>query len=178
VVESEYAVSRTNHSQEEQQENINRLTVAVMLIPPEPIDETPLEESLGITPAEAGELVKQAVGFKAGRDQIQVSIGKPADSPAEVALDQQIIAVQQWQNMGSALKASSLGIAALSLLAIGLMSMRRKPAPQPGPALAMTSAPTGDLDDLQAIAGTIRAWLEESPPTIRMDRTPVAKSRT
>lgn len=175
VIESEYAVSRMNHSQEEQQENINRLTVAVMLIPPKPIDEVPLEESLGITPAEAGELVKQSIGFKPGRDQIQVSIGKPADSPAEVELDQQIIAVQQWQNIGTAMKASSLGVAALSLLAIGLLAMRRKPDPKPSPALAMASTSQAELDDLAAVAGTIRAWLEE-PATIRMDRAGVAKA--
>jgi flagellar M-ring protein FliF len=167
VIDSEYVVSRLNHAQEEQQENINRLTVAVMLMPPKPVDEVPLEESLGITPAEASELVKQSIGFKEGRDKIQVSIGKPAEAPAEAAIDQHIIAFQQWQNIGSALKASSLGIAALSLLVIGLLAMRRKSAPSAEPALA-TSSTAGELDDLHAVAGTIRAWLEEAP-TIRMD---------
>lgn len=176
VIESEYAISRVNHAQEEQLETINRLTVAVMLIPPIPVDETPLEESLGITPDEARLLVKQAVGFKDGRDQIQVSIGKPSESPAEVALDQQIITAQNWQNYGTVAKASSLGVAALSLLAIGLLSLRRKPTPapsSPAPAFA-TGAGTGDLSDLHAVAGTIKAWLEESP-TIRMDRTSAAR---
>lgn len=171
-IESEYALSHTNQMQEEQQEKINRLTVAVMLIPPIPVDETPLEESLGISSNEASLLVKQAIGFKEGRDQIQVSIGKPAEAAAEVALDQQIFAVQTWQNYGTVAKASSLGVAALALLAIGLLSLRGKPtkAPvTPAPALAGSAA---DLDDLQAIAGTIKAWLQESPgpATVRMDR--------
>ena len=176
VIESEYAISRVNHAQEEQLETINRLTVAVMLIPPIPVDETPLEESLGITPDEAGLLVKQAIGFKDGRDQIQVSIGKPSESPVEAALDQQIITAQNWQSYGSVAKASSLGIAALSLLAIGLLSLRRKPGPSPtAPAPAFSSGVgAGDLNDLHAVAGTIKAWLEESP-TIRMDRNPAPR---
>jgi flagellar biosynthesis/type III secretory pathway M-ring protein FliF/YscJ len=170
VIESDYAVTRVNHSQEEQQENINRLTVAVMLIPPKPIDEVPLEESLGITPDEAGNLVKQSIGFKEGRDQIQVSIGKSSEIQAEAAtLDKEIIAVQQWQNIGSALRASSLGVAALSLLAMGLLAMRRKPAPAVAGAMASADSDAAELEDLKAVAGTIRAWLEE-PATVRMDR--------
>ncbi len=176
VIESEYAVSRVSHAQEEQLETINRLTVAVMLIPPIPVDDTPLEESLGITPTEAGLLVKQAIGFKDGRDQIQVSIGKPSESPVEAALDQQIITAQNWQSYGSVAKASSLGIAALSLLAIGLLSLRRKPTAGPSTPAPAFSAGTGsgDLNDLHAVAGTIKAWLEESP-TIRMDRNPATR---
>lgn len=243
VIESEYLVSHSNHSQEEQQETINRLTVAVMLIPPIPVDETPLEESLGVTPNEAGQLVKQAVGFKEGRDQIQVSIGKPPESPAEAVLDQQILSAQNWQNYGQVAKGSSLGVAALALLAIGLLSLRRKPvpaAPDPAPAMAISSlpsnsagspvvapamtsmaagstsgmfspgpqatvpgavgmspvhggmspgfnpmqsaqpgmpssAPPSEFDEIHAIAGAIRAWLEE-PATIRLDRTKPAAS--
>jgi len=165
VIESEYAVTRSSYTQEEQVETINRMTVAVMLIPPIPVDETPLEESLGITPAEAGALVKQSIGFKEGRDQIQVSIGKPAESKEDALVDQQIFATQTLQGYGTVAKASSLGVAALALLAIGLMSFRRRPTPEPSaPAPAYSSAEDGsDLDDLHAVAGTIKAWLDETP---------------
>ena len=169
VIDSQYLVSRNNLIQEEQQEIINRLTVAVMLIPPIPVDEMPLEESLGITPAKAESLVKQAVGFKEGRDKIEVGIGKPVESPAEKALDQQLLAVQNWQSYGNVAKASSLGIAALALLAIGVMSIRSKSAPDPKGALASGGMTAAELNDLHAVAGTIKAWLEE-PATIRMDR--------
>lgn len=180
VIDSQYLVSRNGRILEEQQETINRLTVAVMLIPPISVDEMPLEESLGITPEKAESLVKQAVGFKEGRDKIEVGIGKPIESPAEKALDQQLLAVQNWQSYGTVAKASSLGIAALALLAIGVMSIRSKSAPPPtAGALAAGSGAAGDLNDLHAIAGTIKAWLEE-PATIRMDRaksTPTAAAR-
>ena len=45
------------------------------------------KESLGITSVEAEELVKQAVGYKPGRDQIQVSIGKRTELETDVAED-------------------------------------------------------------------------------------------
>jgi flagellar M-ring protein FliF len=175
VLESKSVVSSTNRSQEEQQESINRLTVAVMLIPPVPVDEKPLEESLGVTADEVGLLVQQAVGFKEGRDQIQVSIGRPAQVPADEALDRQIIGAQNWQNYGTIAKASSLGVAAFSLLAIGLLALRRRSPSGSAPAVPVfATAGTGtgtasDLDDLHAVAGTIKAWLEE--PGIRMDRS-------
>lgn len=157
-IESEYVVSKTNLAQEEQKDTINRLTVAVMLTPPD--FDVPLKESLGITPEEVERLVKQAIGFQEGRDQIQVSIGKSAEAAVEAAIDQQIFASQTWQNYGSVAKASSLGVAALSLLAIGLLSLRSRPATTTPPA-ATSSA---DLQDLHAVAGTIKAWLEEAPP--------------
>lgn len=170
IIESDYLVSRVNQSQEEQQETINRLTIAVMLIPPVPVDEEPLEESLGVSAETVEMLVKTAVGFKEGRDTIAVGIGKPTETPAEKALDQQIMTALTWQNYGTVAKASSLGIAALALLAIGVMSIRSKNAPDPKTAGALASGgEAADLKDLQAVAGTIKAWLEESP-TIRMDR--------
>ena len=171
VTESKYAVSVVNRTHEEQLETINRLTVAVMLIPPVPVDETPLEESLGISPTDVGLLVKRAVGFQEGRDEIQVAIGRPvAAAPEDVAIDQQIIAVQAWQGYGTVAKASSLGVAAFSLLIIGLMSLRSKPAPKTSPTPALATGDAAELADLQAVAGAIKAWLEE-PATIRMDRS-------
>jgi len=167
VIDSQYAVSHTNIAQEEQQETINRLTVAVMLIPKIPVDEVPLKESLGVTAEEVERLVKQAVGFTDGRDQIQVSVGNPMEAEAEAAIDREIFAAQTWQNYGAVAKASSLGIAALSLLAIGVLSLRNRPASRPTPVAAHeTASEAADLQDLNAVAGTIRAWLEE-PPAVR-----------
>ena len=174
VLESDYLNSVINRTLEEQQETINRLTVAVMLIPPVPVDETPLEESLGVSVVEVEKLVRQAVGYKDGRDQIQVSVGKAPNGPAEAAIEQQIVTAQNWENYGNVAKASSLGIAGLSLLAIGLLSLRGKRAPSPttpAPAFATGgTASNNDLNDLNAIAGTIKAWLEE-PASIRLDRS-------
>ena len=174
TIENEYVVSKVNRQLEEQQGMIDRLTVAVMLIPSPTNADTPPEETLGITPAEAKELVKQAVGYKEGRDQIQVSIGKVAEAPADAAVDAGILALQQWQNYAAIVRASSLGAAAFVLLAIGLVAMRRRPVPGPamtGSALSSGGVSVGndELTDLQAVAATVKAWLEE-PTTIRLER--------
>jgi flagellar M-ring protein FliF len=171
AIDNEYAVSKVNRVLKEQQGVIDRLTIAVMLIPTPAGPDTPPEEALGITPADAKELVKQAVGYKEGRDQIQVSIGKVAEAPAsEAAFDAGFLAMQQWQNYAAIVRASSLGVAAFALLAIGLVAFRRRPVPvDPGLASSSLSPEGDDLTDLQAVAATIKAWLEE-PATIRLDR--------
>jgi flagellar M-ring protein FliF len=185
TIESEYAVSKTNHSQEEQQGAIDRMTVAVMLIPPERSGDVPLEEALGITPEEARELVKQAVGFKEGRDKIQVSIGKvPVDPPVEaVAANEGLLAKLPFgPNFVSLLKKSSLGIAGLMTIAIVVLATRKRSASgaTPSPAYAglnaSASAGADELSDLHAVAATIKAWLED-PATIRFDRKAGAETR-
>lgn len=181
TTESEYAVSKVNKSQEEQQGAIDRLTVAVMLIPAPGGGDTP-EESLGITPDEAKALVKQSVGFKEGRDQIQVSIGKSAGEAADAATASNVVALApivtgNGRDFVSLLRNSALGIAALIAAAIAVVAMRRKSgktAAQPAIASASADSPGGDdLNDLHAIAMTIRAWLEE-PDVIRFAPNPVA----
>jgi flagellar M-ring protein FliF len=178
TIESEYAVSRVNRSQEEQQGIIDRLTVAVMLIPPAGAAGEAPADVLGITPDEARELVKQAVGFKEGRDQIQVSIGKvPGEAPAEkpaandVAIAGLPLATNQFLSI---LRASSLGIAGLIGAIMLYRGMRRKsavtnPAARPAIASAGSDGVLDELSDLHAVVATIRAWLEE-PTTIRLDR--------
>ena len=183
TVESEFAVSRVNRSQEEQQGAIDRLTVAVMLIPPKaPADDEDIADVLGITTEDARELVKNAVGFKEDRDQIQVSVGKPpVETPAEamaIGNDQNVAMLPFGNDFVSILRGSSLGIAGLVALAIGVHMMRRGKAKasagkaSPAFASATGSGPEGqdDLADLHAVAATIKAWLEE-PSVIRFDQT-------
>lgn len=178
TVESEYAVSRVNRSQEEQQGVIDRLTVAVMLIPPKGAGDTP-EEALGITLEEVNSLVRQAVGFKDGRDQIQVSVGKAHSEPAvEAAADETnfIASAPLGKDFVSVLRFASLGLAGLIAVAIAVRATRRRPAkgavPNAFPAYAglppLDSEDMEHLSDLNAVAATIKAWLEE-PAVIRFD---------
>ena len=176
TVESEFVVSKTNLQSEERQGTINRLTIAVMLVPLPTQDDTPVAETLGITPEEAKELVKQAVGYKDGRDQIQVSIGKVPEVPAAVVPPAvEVFTAQQLLNYATNLKTSSLVVGGVVLAGIvGLLLFRRRPATVPAvasPALATgTAAQSADeLADLNAVAATIKAWLEP-PVSIRMDR--------
>ncbi len=180
TVESEYAVSKVNRSQEEQQGVIDRLTVAVMLIPPRGAGDSP-EDALGITPEEANALVRQAVGFKDGRDQIQVSIGKvPGEAhPAEAAAaNENAVAMLPFgKDFVSLVRGSALGIAGVAALAIAIRLLRRRPAKSrsgsavPAYAGLSPAAQEGlnELSDLNAVAATIKAWLDE-PSVIRFDR--------
>jgi flagellar M-ring protein FliF len=181
TVESEYAVSRVNRSQEEQQGVIDRLTVAVMLIPPRGAGDSP-DEVMGITPDEVNSLVRQAVGFKDGRDQIQVSIGKPPGAPAvEAAVgDENAVAIMPLgKDFVSVIRGSSLGVAGLIALAIGIRAMRKRPSKSPEPSgfpayaglRPLEKDEMDELSDLNAVAATIKAWLAE-PAVIRFDAKP------
>lgn len=171
TIESEYVVSRTNLEKMEQQGLIDRLTIAVILIPPKGDGENP-EDALGITPDEAKELVKQSVGYKEGRDQIQVSIGKgiaEAEGAGKaVALNSEAVAAVPLisNEYVSIVRYSSLGIAGVVALLIAVKLVRRRPkATAAAPAFAGMSADAQhnpeELADLHAVAATIRAWLEE-----------------
>lgn len=189
TTESEYVISNVHRSQEEQQENIDRLTVAVMLIPPKGAGDDP-EEALGITLDEVRELVKNAVGFKNDRDEIQVSIGKAqGEAPAEAlaATDSAVAELPPFlfgHDYPTVVRGASLGMAGLIGLAMIVKLLRRRPkssAPSVSPAFAGPNPNDvpAELMDLHAVAATIKAWLEE-PSVIRFDKnsagnTPQAK---
>ena len=189
TIETDYLVSRLNQEKVEQQGVIDRLTVAVILVPQKVEGDDPAD-ALGITPDDARELVKQAVGFKEGRDQIQVSIGKPpseAAAPAEAAApdDNAVAALPFGKDFASVVRGSALGLAGLLALAIVVKLLRKKPkkSPSPGASPAYASSDSrplpDELADLHAVAATIKAWLEE-PSVIQFEpksvsNTPQAK---
>lgn len=166
TTESEYAVSRDNSHTEENQAKIDRLTVAVILVPPTGSDDADPEEALGITAEEARELVKQAVGYKDGRDQIQVSVGRAAEGPMDIAIDQQIVANQQWDNYIKLVKASALVIAILAGGTMLVMLFRSKPANDQSNTVEARSPIDSllpeELADVGAITQTLKTWLSES----------------
>lgn len=175
--ETDYAVSRVNLEKEEQQDVIDRLTIAVMLIPPKGAGEN-VEEFLGVSQNDICELIKPAVGFKEARgDQIKVVIGKaPVDPDADkVAIADNVPVNPPFlfgQDFMSVVRGSSLGLAALIALAMVVKSMRRRPKPAPTPTPAFASAADSfpdELNDLNAVAATIRAWLEE-PAVVRFEQ--------
>ena len=149
-----------------------------MLIPPKGAGDN-IEEALGVSQDDIRELIKPAVGFKDSRgDQSKVVIGKaPADpAPEEVAIaDNTPVAMPPFlfgQDYMSVVRGSSLGIAALVALAIAIKALRRRPKPDPTPAPAFAgpaAAVPDELNDLHAVAATIRAWLEE-PAVVRFEQ--------
>lgn len=162
TTESDYAVSRTQRQLEENQGTIDRLTVAVILIPPTSDPDADPEEALGITTAEAKELVKQAVGFKENRDQIQVSLGKASAPDADPAEEPAFVTAQRWQNYINLVKASALVIAALAGLVMVAMMFRSGPAAPPQDIKPNEPALSRELLDVGAVADALKSWLGNS----------------
>ncbi len=162
TVENDYAVSRTQRQLEENQGTIDRLTVAVILMPTSDDPDANPEELLGITTAEAEKLVKQAVGFKEKRDDIQVSIGKPTAPETDAVGETSFAAAQRWQNYINLVKASALVIAALAGLVMVAMMFRSKPTTPSQDAKSNEPVSSQELLDVGAVVSTLKSWLGDS----------------
>jgi len=113
-VETEFGYSKTIKELEDNNGSIERLTVATL------IDLSSVEAG-GMDIKQAEEIVKQAVGFKVGRDEIKIS-----NVPLKTIIDEPIpepenTSEQTWQNVLTLVRYVSLGLAALAALSIGFM---------------------------------------------------------
>ena len=186
--ERDYAVSRVNLSKEEKQGLIDRLTVAVLLFLPKGAGED-AEQAIGINQDEIRELMKVAVGFRDDRDKIQVSIGKAPGEPntaeAVASNDVPIAAVPKLfgQDYATVVRGSALAVAGLIALAMLVKFFRRGKSSKSSPATAPAFAglPTDprsvpeELNDLHAVAATIKAWLEE-PNVVRFEQNGIGST--
>jgi len=136
---------------------IERLTVAVM------VDLS--GQSSGKPPiqlADVQEIVKQAVGFKAGRDEIKVSEARL--QPAEtIPPDTDLAEAQKWERYLALAKQLALPLAGLAGLAFAWMLLRSlrtaaPAAPTQTPALSELAQKNPEL-----LARVIARWLESSP---------------
>jgi flagellar M-ring protein FliF len=167
TVQTDFAVSKVIQEFEDKIGNVERLTIAAM------IDLSGQAAGAGFKLADAEGIIKQAVGFKTGRDEIKVSNVhlQPAVPAADTDGDWQ--GVQRWQTIISLVRNGSLGLAALVALIVGVLALRRlrpRPAPteptaqpaatEPEPAVLRLSA-AADRDPEQ-IARILAGWLEQS----------------
>ncbi len=129
TLQTDYLVSKTVFDSEDRTGVVDRLTVAAMLdlSPPEGGSEPPL--SL----AEAQDLIKQAVGFKGGRDEIKVSNVKLANATTTEP-DEEALALQRFQAYVVMARNLSMGLSALLAAVLGLLLLRRlRPRVRPAP---------------------------------------------
>ena len=162
VIESQYSISSTKRQTEENQGTIDRLTIAVSLMPLTSDPDSDPEEALGITAAEAKELVKQAVGFKEGRDQIHVSLGKAPVEAGETAEEIAFAGAQRWQSYVNMVKASALVIAALAGLVMVLLLFRTGSKAPSADAQANATVSSQEPLDVGAVVSTLKSWLGDS----------------
>jgi len=124
--------------------------------------------------ADAQDIIKQAVGFKTGRDEIKVTDVK-LTSPAPMKdLEADWAQSQRWQNYMSLARQASLGVGALVALVLGGLFLRRL-RPLAGPAAEKAEQPPSVQQfvlmaqrDPQAVARVLEAWLDEPEQTQRV----------
>jgi flagellar M-ring protein FliF len=166
-IENEYLVSRTNRTSEENQGIIQRLTVAVMLTPPDKMDDATGQPQWAITAQEAEELVKQAVGFAAGRgDQIQVAVGRVFPVAKRIVLPPERT---PWQCYLDALRVVSL-VTALLVGIVLFWFLRRGRKQSEAEAAAAGAAETKRRDaEAEAVAEADRLRVETETERLRAE---------
>jgi flagellar M-ring protein FliF len=166
-LENSYDYSKTTRDLEQEVGNIERLTVAAL------VDLTGGDADQPVMSVEqAEEIVKRAVGFKQGRDEIKVTDVKLPGSDALTGLDAEWMKTQRWQNYVSIARHASLAIAALAALFVARMILKRlQPPPSPNVAPAAAEPDQSLLlqrlsvmaqHDPTAVARILEAWIEES----------------
>lgn len=132
LIQTDYSVSRMVRDLEDRMGAVTRLNIAAL------VDLTPGESGAVMSAADAQEIIKQAVGFRTGRDEVKltdVRLGGTPVGPPEP--DETLARVQRFQAYVSLARNISLALAiVLALSIIPLMLLRRRPAPPVAPAPA------------------------------------------
>ncbi|MDY3555257.1 flagellar basal-body MS-ring/collar protein FliF [Gemmata sp. JC717] len=144
VIQTDYLVSETLRDIEEGSGAVTRLSVAAL------VDLTAADGQAVISQADAEEIIRQAVGFRPGRDSVTIARA-PLTGPNAGEPDDTLVRLQRIQTYVSLARNLSVAFAAvLSFLVIGLLLLRRRPVPEAQAATgtepgAETAAPTGPV---------------------------------
>jgi flagellar M-ring protein FliF len=136
VIQTDYLVSETLRDIEDGAGAVTRLSVAAL------VDLTPqVEGQAVISQAEVEEIIRQAVGFRPGRDSVTVARAA-LSGPEASAPDDTLVRLQRFQTYVSLARNLSVAVAVvLTLLVLGLLLLRIRPAAPAGPDAA--AAPAG-----------------------------------
>jgi flagellar M-ring protein FliF len=145
TVQTDYLVSRSVREMEDRMGGIQRLTVAALVDLSAPAESGDGRTAVAL--ADVQDLIKQAVGFRGGRDEIKVTDARlPTTVPApDVEAEEDAILVQRLKRYAGVARNVAAAVAvAVSAITIGLLFWRRRrrpagesavPAPvaEPGP---------------------------------------------
>jgi flagellar M-ring protein FliF len=171
TIETNFAVSKTIQEFEDKMGTVERLTIAAMVDLSAVADSQAKDKSATpMTLADVQEIIKQAVGFKNNRDEIQVKNVKLNGPASSNVPEDDWHSVQQWQNIVNLVRNASLGVAALAALLLGWMFLRHFKA-EPTPAKTESGEPPEQnlvlnrlsiraQEDPQAMAQVLENWLE------------------
>jgi flagellar M-ring protein FliF len=124
--DSEWRATKIESEMEEGRGNIERLTIAALLDLSRPEGAT----GPGLTVTEAEEIIKQAVGFKKGRDEIMVNDVKLASGVSLESVEAEYQEAQRMRWYLALARNVSLGVTAVVGLLMGLLFLRRLRARQ------------------------------------------------
>ncbi len=168
--DSEWRATKIEQEMEEGRGNIERLTVAALLDLSKPEGAA----GAGLVVADAEEIIKQAVGFKKGRDEIKVSDLKLASGTSLETVEAEYQESQRMRWYLSLARNVSLGVTALVAMLMGWMYLRRsRPKDQAPPPAAETPVQDDELlagllaEDPQRLAKVLERWLSEAETPAR-----------
>lgn len=169
---ADYLVSTTERDLEDRMASVNRLSIAALvdLAPPEGDNPRP-----SISLADAQDIIKQAIGYKQGRDDIKVTdarLGVPTSAP-EAADGKELLT--QTTAIVTLVRNGALALTALIVLAmLSMLVLRRRRPPPELPAAATPTAPSA-ADQEKAAEEKRRRDLEAFIELARRDPDFVAK---
>lgn len=168
-----YVVSKTVHEMEDRLGTIERLTIAALVDLGRPGDGSASSDASVLSMADVQEIIKKAVGFKTGRDEIQVSqVRMPDPNAAPTAPDDEWLQQQQFEQTLQLVRNGSFGVIALAaVLLVWVVWRNKRPAPAPVPVAAPQAAaePPGETQQLaamlernpEALGKVLLSWLSE-----------------
>jgi flagellar M-ring protein FliF len=126
--QTDYAVSKTIRDLEDRMGAVTRLTIAAL------VDLSPGEGGVTLSAEDAEEIIKQAVGFRTGRDEVKLTNIRLGGVVLPSEPDETLLQIQRFQAYVSLARNVSLALAiVLALSIVPLMLLRRRPAAPPIP---------------------------------------------
>jgi flagellar M-ring protein FliF len=160
--DSEWRATRIEQEMEEGRGNVERLTIAALLDLSRPENAA----GTGLTVGEAEEIIKQAVGFKKGRDEIKVNDVKLASGATLESVEAEYQESQRLRWYLSLARNGSLGVTALVGLVMGLLYYRRLRPRSSAPPPAAEGKPESDRlaelsrADPERLAKVLARWID------------------
>jgi flagellar M-ring protein FliF len=159
VIQTDYLVSRSIRDLEDGRGAITRLTVAAL------VDLTPTAEGQTvISLQDAEEIIKQAVGFRPGRDEVKLTNVRLLGGPVGPEVDEELLQLQRWQMYVSLARNISLAVAVVLTVALVPLLLWRRRAPAP-------TAPTPEQrrqEDIQRLTELARTNPERVAAVLRL----------
>jgi flagellar M-ring protein FliF len=160
--QSDYEYPRTVQEWQQKHASIDRLTVAAF------VDLGGSEEK-AISLADISETIKKAVGFKADRDDIQITqVKMPTATNDE--FEKEWAAHQKWQSTLAIIRHASMGMIALCAVPLLWVILRRRPLaspatepPQELPEVVKLRTISAEFErNPEALANILSRWLERA----------------